>query len=162
MREMPALRFETFGTVPPPSEMVEFGARYAHHAGVLNYAGFLKRMCELGWWVGIAPLEDTAFNRCKADTKWVEYSLAGMAVVASDLPVYHRACDDGAGMIAADAGEWRLKLGALLRSSDLRARTIAAARQKLKRNYTHQALQRQLLSVIDRATSAFRVHEAMS
>jgi glycosyltransferase involved in cell wall biosynthesis len=162
MREMPTLRFETFGTVPPPPELAEFGSRYSHYPGVIKYEGFLQRLGELGWWVGIAPLEDNAFNRCKADTKWVEYSMAGMAVVASDLPVYHRACDGGAGLNAASSGEWYVQLNALLRDGALRRRTIASAREKLVGHYTHDALQRQLLSVIDRAAQAHQLHQSLS
>jgi hypothetical protein len=162
MKDMPTLRFETFGTVPPPPELAEFGPRYSHHPGVIQYTGFLERLSELGWWVGIAPLEDNAFNRCKADTKWVEYTFAGMAVVASDLPVYHRACEDGAGMIASSETDWHMRLGALLRSADLRRQLISKARDKLARHYTHEALQVQLLSVIDRAESAYQAHQSLS
>ena len=69
MSEVPNLRFETFGTIGATQSLSEFGSRVGHHRGVPNYALFLARLSELGWWVGIAPLEDTPFNRCKADTK---------------------------------------------------------------------------------------------
>ena len=154
MKEMPLLRFETFGTISPPPEMSDFGGRYAHHSGLSDYTAFLARLNELGWWVGIAPLDDNPFNRCKADTKWVEYSFAGSAVVASDLPVYHRACAGGAGATARDADEWYTSLGLLLRSADLRRKMVEIAREKVRRLYTHQELQKQLLAVLEQAARA--------
>jgi hypothetical protein len=160
MREMPALRFETFGTIPPPAEMAEFGARFQHHAGFTDYAAFVERLCELGWWVGLAPLADNSFNRCKADTKWVEYSLAGMAVAASDLPVYHRACDGGCGALASSEDEWYARLSLLLRDGAGRRRMVAAARAKLAASYTHAQLQQQLVDVIARATREYERNQA--
>jgi glycosyltransferase involved in cell wall biosynthesis len=159
MRAIPSLRFETFGTIPPPPEMAEFGSRYSHHAGDTNYAGFLAKLSELGWWAGIAPLEDNTFNRCKADTKWVEYSSAGMAVVASDLPVYQKACADGCGLLAATEEDWYTHLEAVVRDGGLRGRLLACARAKLADQYNHRALERQLISVIEQAQAEYREHQ---
>jgi len=118
-----------------------------------DYAGFLQRLRALGWWVGLAPLEDHAFNRCKADTKWVEYTLAGTAAVAADLPVYHRACADGAGLLAASgAGAgWEAQVGRLLASRRLRDATLARARERLAARYGHAELGAQVLAMVERA-----------
>ena len=148
MGEIPDLRFETFGTIGATQSLSEFGSRVGHHRGVPNYSLFLARLSELGWWVGIAPLEDTPFNRCKADTKWVEYTYAGLAVVAADLPVYHRACADGAGLLAADEQAWYEALRALILNKDLRSGTVSAARSRLSARYSRDALRRQLLGIL--------------
>jgi glycosyltransferase involved in cell wall biosynthesis len=105
----------------------------------------------LGWWVGLAPLEDNAFNRCKADTKWVEYSLAGAAVIASDLVVYRHACADGAGVLAKSAGEWTEAILGLIHRPGHRASMIEAAQQKLRERYTHERLRQQVVAIFDRA-----------
>ncbi len=39
--------------------------------------------------LGLAPLVDTPFNRCKSDIKLLDYSALGVAAIASDLPPYH-------------------------------------------------------------------------
>jgi glycosyltransferase involved in cell wall biosynthesis len=153
MREMPDLRFETFGAIAPPPELVEFGTRYGHHSGFEDYPGFMARLNQLGWWVGLAPLCDTAFNRCKADTKWVEYSVAGTAVVASDLPVYRRACAEGCGVLAGTRDAWYSSLSDLLRNADRRAAMVSAARQKLAAAYSHDILRQQIISIIGHATT---------
>lgn len=154
---MPELRFETFGTIPPAPGLARFGKRIAHFPGERDYSAFLARLNELGWWVAIAPLEDTPFNRCKADTKWIEYAFCGIPAVASDLPVYHKACADGAGVLAAANDQW---FEALLRLvSDPRARQdmLVVARHRLDERYGREVLGRQVTAIFDQAAAlAFR------
>lgn len=147
----PELRFETFGRVTPPRALNRFGDRVTHHPGIADYRAFLERLAQLGWWAAIAPLEDTVFNRCKADTKWVEYSFAGIPVVASDLPVYARGCSQGCGFLARDESQWREGLKQLIRNEALRDETVERARRKLAELYSPQRLQNQLREVIARA-----------
>lgn len=151
MQSIPNLQFEVFGTVKMPAELEPFGRRVRHVPPVAEYSEFLPFLRSLGWWVGLAPLEDNAFNRCKADTKWVEYSLAGMAVVASDLPVYHRACAGGTGILAGSTREWTEAIGKLVYEPRERKRMVAAARAKLRAEYTHQSLRQQVLRIFEKA-----------
>lgn len=147
MEHIPSLRFETYGTIRSPDELARFGSRIGHHAATANYSGFLSKLCSLGWWVGLAPLEDTPFNLCKADTKWVEYSYAGVATVTSDLPVYTRACADGSGMQATTIDEWREAMMTLIVRRDARETLVARAQEKLASVYSHDALEKQVLAV---------------
>jgi glycosyltransferase involved in cell wall biosynthesis len=151
METIPELQFEVFGTIEMPSDLARFGSRVRHIAPVADYAEFLNRLRSLGWWVGLAPLEDNRFNRCKADTKWVEYSMAGMATVASDLPVYHRACADGSGVLAQSNRDWADAIRQLIYHPDLRAKTIERAQGKLRDSYTHECLRSQVMRILERA-----------
>ncbi|WP_426955936.1 hypothetical protein [Muricoccus radiodurans] len=151
MDAMPELRFETFGTIAHPARLARFTGRTAHHAPLGDYGLFLARLASLGWWVGLAPLQDGPFNRCKADTKWVEYGHAGMAVVASAGPVYARACADGAGLLAGDDASWAAAIGALLREAPARAEMLRRARDRLRAEYDHAALAAQLFDVVAEA-----------
>lgn len=150
LHQVPTLQFELFGGLPIPPELQRFGHRARVVTPEADYAAFLAKMQRLGWWVGLAPLQDTAFNRCKADTKWVEYSLAGTAVVAADLPVYHRACADGCGILARDLRDWRQGIEALLFDEGRRRAMIAAARSKLATDYTHARLRAQIGEILAR------------
>jgi glycosyltransferase involved in cell wall biosynthesis len=135
-----------------PPELERFGSRARHIPPVANYAEFLPFLRSLGWWVGLAPLEDNIFNRCKADTKWVEYSLAGTAVVASDLPVYHRACDGGAGKLASGAEQWSTAIKESVGNPAGRTRMVEAAQNKLRRLYSHSRLREQVIKVFEEAS----------
>jgi hypothetical protein len=151
MEAVPELQFELFGTIEMPAELARFGRRVRHLPPVADYSDFIPQLRSLGWWVGLAPLEDNAFNRCKADTKWVEYSLAGIATVASDLPVYHRACSGGAGILADGSIRWRDAVLSLVYGPEMRRSLVAAAQQKLRTRYSHENLRRQVLDVFDQA-----------
>jgi hypothetical protein len=154
MDAVPELQFEVFGTIEMPPELGRFGRRARHLPPVADYSSFIPHLRSLGWWVGLAPLEDNAFNRCKADTKWVEYSLAGMAVVASDLPAYKRACAGGAGMLARSNADWNDAVLTLLYRAEVRDRMTAAAQQKLRERYTHDSLRRQVQGIFDQVFPA--------
>jgi glycosyltransferase involved in cell wall biosynthesis len=156
MGAIPSLQFEVFGTIKMPPELEPFGSRARHLPPVSDYAEFLPYLRSLGWWVGLAPLEDNAFNRCKADTKWVEYSMAGMAVVASDLPVYQRACADGAGILACSTSDWSDAVTRLLHDPRARQLMIETAQKKLRETYSHERLRDQVIAVFEQAWAMAR------
>lgn len=156
MESMSTLQFEVFGTVKMPEELGRFGRRVRHIPPVAEYRAFVARLRSLGWWVGLAPLEDNAFNRCKADTKWVEYSAAGMAVIASDLPVYHAACAGGAGVLAGPTAKWVEALKELILQPDRRAQSVEKAQAKLRESYTHDCLRAQVIRIFGQAFALAR------
>jgi hypothetical protein len=151
MDAIPALQFETFGTIQMPPELIRFGDRVRHISPVADYSDFVTKLRSLGWWVGLAPLEDNAFNLCKADTKWVEYNMAGMAAVCSELPVYQHACADGAGILAGSSDAWVEAVKALVYNPGFREGLIESAQRKLREFYTHDCLRTQVLKVFDKA-----------
>ena len=77
--------------------------------------------------------------------------MAGMAVLASDLPVYHRACDGGAGVLAGATEAWSDALEQMIYRPDLRSAIIERAQAKLGQRYTHECLRAQVMAVFDRA-----------
>jgi glycosyltransferase involved in cell wall biosynthesis len=98
-----------------------------------TYPGFVDWITQQeGWDVGLAPLADTAFNRCKSAIKTLDYAALGLAVVASDVAAYRGSLADGAGgMLAANRPDaWYAVLSKLVRDAELRrglARGAAAA-----------------------------------
>ncbi len=54
--------------------------------------------------IGLCPLVDDHFNRCKSPIKAYEYGLAGAAVVGS--PVQYRTVLQGKGLVATTEDEW--------------------------------------------------------
>ncbi len=148
MDEFPELRFETFGTISATVDFRRYGNRYVPHKRTATYDEFLKKLSQLGWWAGLAPLEDYDFNLCKADTKWVEYTLAGIPVVASNLSVYTRACSGGGGLMAGSVDGWYEAIKTLIVESNLRNDLVHRARNKLRGLYTHDRLAEQIYAVI--------------
>lgn len=151
MERVSTLNFELFGTIKTPPELGRFGSRVRHLPPIGDYGKFISYLRSVGWWIGLAPLEDNCFNRCKADTKWVEYSLAGMAVIASDLPVYRRGCANGAGILASSLGDWTDGIVKILERPHERERMVENAQERLRADYTHQRLREQVGGVFRRA-----------
>ncbi|CAN7188433.1 hypothetical protein LJR245_000459 [Rhizobium leguminosarum] len=91
---LPEARFETFGSIKMPPEMVrKYGDRVRAIPPTADYNSFLARMRELDWKVGLAPLVRNPFNDCKANTKFIEYASSGVLPVLATGPVYARICD---------------------------------------------------------------------
>jgi glycosyltransferase involved in cell wall biosynthesis len=94
-----------------------------------SYPGFVDWITQLHWDIGIAPLADTAFNRCKSSIKVLDYAAMGMPVLASDRAVYRGTLADGPGgwLLADDAGAWFVAVARLLRDAALRRRLAESA-----------------------------------
>jgi hypothetical protein len=71
--------------------------------------------------VGIVPLVDSPFAAAKSALKGMEMAALGVPFVASPLPEYRRLYEQGAGMLASSRDEWRVKVGALAGSAEMRA-----------------------------------------
>ena len=98
-----------------------------------SYPGFVNWLtsAEPAWHIGLAPLLDTAFNLGKSPIKAMDYAALGLAVLASDTPVYQGCIADGpAGqLVANDAASWYAALTWLLRNPEARRAIAARSRQ---------------------------------
>ena len=147
MSERPGLRFETFGTIVPPPELAAFGERVRHHAVQKSYREFLRTLAGLRWQIGLAPLVDAPFNRCKAPTKFIEYTSCGIATVASNVIVYASAVPEGGADLVDD--DWYEVLAKLLDDPARAQAQWEVARRHCVATYDLQRLAAQVLHVID-------------
>jgi len=95
-----------------------------------TYPGFVNWITQqAGWDIGLAPLADTAFNRCKSAIKTLDYAALGLAVVASDVAAYRGSLADGpGGLLAANQPDaWFAALSRLVRDAELRHRLARGA-----------------------------------
>ena len=60
----------------------------AVHAPFCPFAELFRRLPALDLDIGLCPLEDTPFNRCKSANKFSEYAVTGSLTLASDVPPY--------------------------------------------------------------------------
>lgn len=106
--------------------------------------------------LGLAPLVDNRFNRCKSDLKVLDYAALGLACLCSDLPPY-------AGLIrrrlaipvAADG--WRQALEQAIDHRLPLQRTAARARRHLWRRRRSDQAGRQLLALLRAVVSSSQV-----
>lgn len=111
--------------------------------------------------VGIAPLVDNPFNRCKSDVKFQEYAALGIPAVCSDLAPYRDRVRHGVnGFLAADASQWEDCLNRLVSSAELRRRIRAVAAREMLRQWESAPDQTAWSWVIEQATRLVRSGEA--
>ena len=147
----PSVHFELFGSIPVPPALERLGDRLVTAPPILDYASFIRDFAAREWDVGICPLAPIEFNLMKANTKWVEYTSCGAAVVASRNTVYDDCCADGCGVLAETEDEWFEALNLLINDDEARLAIVKRAQEKLERNYHIGRLRDQVLDVISKA-----------
>ena len=140
--ERPALHFEVFGTIRMPVALERFRERVRSHPVKKSYVEFLTALGGLGWDLGLAPLVDSSFNRCKAPTKFIEYSACRIPVVASNVAVYAEAIPSGAGLLVDH--DWYTAMASLLDDAHGRQQCIVSAQRHCEETYSMALLEQQL------------------
>jgi glycosyltransferase involved in cell wall biosynthesis len=144
------IRVELFGSIarhPAADGLPDAVVRHDVVAG--DYMAFKRRLAGLGWDIGLAPLQATAYNRCKTATKWAEYAEAGAAVIASDVEVYAPMILEGAAMPASPL-QWEHALERLIASPALRQGMTAAADRLLAARFDWERLETSVLGQVGR------------
>ncbi len=147
----PEVQFELFGSIGIPPTLERFGDRVSTALPISDYGSFLSEFANYGWDIGICPLSPIPFNMMKADTKWVEYTSVGAAVVASRGTVYDECCSDGCGILADGVKEWLEGMEALIKDDAGRVAMVERAQRKLEAVYNVGRLREQVLEVIEEA-----------
>jgi glycosyltransferase involved in cell wall biosynthesis len=148
LERFPNTRFETFGTIEMPDALRRFAGRIRAYGPKTNYRDFLQALHDLHWDVGLAPLIDDSFNRCRSPIKFVEYTACGIATVGSDVGVYRPAMRPGCGRLVQEQG-WRSALAEFVTDAQLRRSCLDQAREMCGRQFSLQEVADGLLSVLE-------------
>lgn len=116
-------------------DMLGFSSRkrlpeWVHRLGLppaasASYPGFVNWIVhQPAWDIGLIPLVDTKFNRCKSPLKTWDYAALGLAILASDVAVYRGSVADGRGgtLVANHEDAWYAAVCRLVRDTELRRR----------------------------------------
>ena len=75
----------------------------------------------VNWDIALVPLENSSFNQCKSELKFIELAVLGLPGVYSDMCVYNSVVDDGVnGFLASNEDEWVQKIEKLILDESLR------------------------------------------
>lgn len=103
------------------------GERLGALGWVQDFGHYLQAVAGFDIWV--APYRDTPFNAAKYPTKWLESSVLGIPLVASDIEPYRRVIRHGEnGFLVKHEHEWGRILKQLADDPDLRQRVGMTAR----------------------------------
>ena len=84
--------------------------------------------------IGLAPLPDNRFTRGKCSFKVLEYSAAGLPVVASPIGTNQlHVCENITGFLAKDPEEWIDKISHLIKDEKLRRKMGDAGKQQARK-----------------------------
>lgn len=126
MRDYPDVKLHVVGELDLPEALEPFSDRVVR----MPFSPWRRLPQMLSFVdVNLVPLEDTLFNRCKSENKWVEAALVKVPSVASNVGALADSITDGVNGVLCDntADAWYEALARLHDDSDLRARLGRAA-----------------------------------
>jgi len=151
--DIPNVRLELFGSIARTADpdLLPKGTVLRNPVAG-DYRSFRDALAELEWDIGLAPLHATPYNVCKTPTKWAEYAEAGIAALASDMPVYRPMIEADAAAPAGPAPEqWTAALRRLVASPALRETLVRNADALLTARFGWEGLETRLIGLIGRA-----------
>lgn len=122
--------FEFIGS-PPPAPLK---GKVKHFAALESYDEFIEFKQSRGWNVGLAPLQDDSFSRCKTNNKYREYGALSIAGIYSAVLPYSDCVshlNDGL-LVPNTQLEWKKALLFLASDRPFCAKLGDAARQNVQ------------------------------
>ena len=129
------VEFKFVGCIPRGLEDMD-GVRFYARTTMpyLQYARFMKN-CDFDF--ALAPLEDNAFNRCKSNIKFLEYSASRIPAIYSRTGPYKKEIHDGrTGIVVDNTTEaWIRAMERLIKEPVLMEDIASGAYEYVKANY---------------------------
>lgn len=107
-------------------------------AAKASYAGFMEWLGRQRWEIGVSPLIDGPFNRCKSAITLMDYAALGLPIVASRHPEYEAAfgTDHGVFLVENDEAAWIDVLSRLIDDATARDHAGRLAREHCHARHT--------------------------
>jgi hypothetical protein len=147
MQARPDVTLTLFGTIEPPLEFAPIANRIERISPAGDYTSFLAALAAQRWDIGLAPLRELEFNSFRTYTKWTEYSLAGVCVIATDCVVYRSVMNGGAGLLVQNDG-WRDGLLDLIDNPLMRRQMVDTAQDMLRTTHTLREQESQVVAML--------------
>ena len=96
----------------------------------VDYDKYPSSLINMALDIGLCPLKDTPFNRCRSACKAMEYTLAGAVALASDVAPYR---NEATSVLVKD-GDWEDAIELMCKHPDVRKNFNDAARTWLEEN----------------------------
>lgn len=137
LKKYPNLVFEVLGAMPR-EKLKEFMSNFhgigdeqvVVRFGTPSWKGYPNLMSDMPWDVGIAPLVDDDFNKCKSHIKWMEYAMYNIPTVASRVGPYAEYIAPDTGVLVENTEEaWTSALEQMIQDKEFRIGLGESARK---------------------------------
>jgi glycosyltransferase involved in cell wall biosynthesis len=141
------VEFEFFGCYPEGWE--ELSARVLPYEP--DYEVFMRRLTERCWVLGLAPLRGTKFNHAKSNSKFRDFTAAGILGIYTDLTPYRDTVIDGeSGWLAGDDPDRWFEIILKALSCTGRPAMLSHARKIFNETYHPKIVARNWMDMIKR------------
>ncbi len=139
--------------IGPPGEALQAAGVPVAHIGMLPYEDFQKFISTQHNSIGLIPLDDSHFSSCKSAIKYVDYALAGIPVVCSNVSPYADVVEHGAnGLLVANEEDATVAaLRELIGSAALRRRLAEEARRMSQERFSMEVAAQAWQKALDAA-----------
>jgi glycosyltransferase involved in cell wall biosynthesis len=129
------VQLEFYGYVP---DALRDHPSVTFHKEKVDYKTFIRKLRQSNWDIGLAPLEDNLFNRCKTNNKFREYAACGIPGIYSDTPAYSDWVIHGeTGIVVPHTEEgWYKGIKRLIEDRELREKIKAQAEEAARKHFT--------------------------
>lgn len=129
------VRLEFHGFIP--AELLHH-PRIVYFVGGYEYQTYLQFLYQRAWDIGIAPLADSLYNKCKSNNKFREYSACGIPGVYSAIPTYSDTVrhEETGLLVNHSTDDWYRGLKRMIEDKRLRRHIRKQAFQSVQERYT--------------------------
>lgn len=128
--------------------------KFLHHPSVKslnfqeNYKSYAEFLRELNVHVALIPLENTTFNKCKSNIKWLEYSAAGILGIFSNIEPYSTTISNGeTGLLVENTTDaWFRGMEEVIKNQQANSAMIKNAQHKVQNEYAVDKLSAQYIA----------------
>lgn len=141
----PKIQFEFFGCKP---KFMEKDKKNAIHIPYTNdYESYRQTMIERSWDIGLAPLKDSDFHKCKYFNKYVEYTTLGICGIYSNLQPFVFAVENEKNGILVEnsIASWKAAIIKLAEDKKQRKQILETSQKHLKQQFSYESVAKNLV-----------------
>lgn len=164
LEKYPEVRFQLMGQMDVAKARKVFGkweqsvrSRILLMNATKTQPEYPKYLSEQPWSIGIAPLIDSPFNKCKSHIKWLEYSSLKIPTVASRVYPYYKdvlgipTIEHGeTGLLCDNVEDWVTNLSLLIEDENLRNKLGKNAYDHIVKNWQYKDQKKHIIDVVNK------------